>query len=87
MSQGKAGVAAHKVTYSREAGVVNQVTVGGASAEATLRGLVPGSRYTVEVVAVPAEGGGVGGGGGVVVAKGVVATPEVVLVGLLEWWW
>jgi hypothetical protein len=63
--------AAHKVTYSREPGVVNQVTVGGASKEATLRGLVPGSKYAVEVLRLEGEGGPV------VVARGSLATPEV----------
>jgi hypothetical protein len=66
--------AAHKVSYWREAGVVNQVTVGGASGEATLRGLVPGSAYSVEVLKL---GGGDASAAAVVVAKGSLVTPEV----------
>lgn len=69
-----AAAAAHKVTYSREPGVVNQVTVGGASQEATLRGLVPGSTYAVEVLRLGLEDGA---GAAVVVARGSLATPEV----------
>lgn len=76
MTQGHNAAAAHKVTYWREPGVVNQVTVGGAAGEATLRGLVPGSEYAVEVSALPADGAV---DGAVVVAKGVVATPEVIV--------
>lgn len=53
--------------------MVNQVTVGGASREATLRGLVPGSTYAVEVLSLPADGEGA-----LVVARGSLSTPAEV---------
>ena len=79
-SSSSASASSHKITYAREPGVVNQVTVGGASAEATLRGLVPGSDYAVQVFRVGGQGLE-----GTLVAKGTLSTPKVLLLLLTAW--